>query len=104
MAYKPLNISKNEIRLLNILPQVSSGLISCTLFNVPLDEAPEFIAISYVWGDPLNTKKILVNGQVHEVTVNCWNILDAHFFFSKQCHMTSIWIDAICINQKDLRE
>jgi Heterokaryon incompatibility protein (HET) len=57
-----------------------------------------------VWGDPLNTKQILVNGQVREVTVSCWNVLHAHSCFLEYGENTPIWIDAICINQNDLRE
>lgn len=105
MAYEPLNTLKNEIRLLDVLPDDPSGIICCKVFNVSLDEAPEFHAVSYTWGDPLDTEQILVNGQVREVTASCWQVLSTHSSWRSDLGRHDlIWLDALCINQNDLRE
>jgi len=77
MQYKPLDITKGEIRLLEILRDGQPD-IQCKLINVPLDEAPPYDTISYVWGDPLDKKEILVNEQTLEVTSSCWRALVIH--------------------------
>ncbi len=109
-TYQPLDASKNEIRLLTVHPndndddETVRSLISCELFHVSLDDKDaRFIAISYVWGDPLETREILVNGQVHLVTINCWEILCAHSCIPEY-EGIPIWIDALCINQDDVAE
>lgn len=49
--YKPLDLSKNEIRLISISPASwASDKLEGRLFHVPLEEAPPYEALSYVWG------------------------------------------------------
>jgi hypothetical protein len=97
MAYEPLNTLKEENRVLEILPSGLSDLVNCKLYNIPLGDAPEFNAISYVWGDPLDTEKIVVNRQVREVTVNCWEVLNIYSGMLACGYNRPIWIDAICL-------
>ena len=48
--YKSLRPDGTEIRLLRILPQKSLK-IECKLSHVLLRELPDYVAISYTWGD-----------------------------------------------------
>ncbi|KAH6678549.1 heterokaryon incompatibility protein-domain-containing protein [Halenospora varia] len=50
--YKPLALSKNEIRLISIAPAGwASDELEGRLFHVSLEEAPPYEALSYVWGN-----------------------------------------------------
>ncbi|PMD43638.1 hypothetical protein L207DRAFT_301603 [Hyaloscypha variabilis F] len=81
-SYKPLDATRNEIRLINIhrrKPQTRADqppAISCSMKHVSLDSSPSFMALSYVWGDPDITTPILIDGEVFNVTVNLWQALN----------------------------
>jgi hypothetical protein len=99
-------LSPNSIRLLEILPAVISDrhdIIACHLKIRSLDRvpAPSYRAVSYVWGDPSVTKRILVDGQPFDVRMNLWT-----FLFQMRLRQQSdlLWIDALCINQSDIKE
>jgi hypothetical protein len=64
----------------------------------------DFAALSYVWGEKSNTRKILVNGQEMQVTRNLEEALRHLSSESKFVAEYKLWIDAICINQSDLEE
>lgn len=49
--YKPLNLDKDEIRLISITPAWRSPELVGRLFHVPLNKAPRYEALSYAWGD-----------------------------------------------------
>ncbi|PSN60391.1 HET-domain-containing protein [Corynespora cassiicola Philippines] len=64
----------------------------------------DYMALSYTWGDPAITRRILVNGIKMDVTEN----LDAALrVLRTQPYIKNgwkIWIDALCINQQDIIE
>jgi len=64
----------------------------------------DYIALSYTWGDLGMTDTIFINGQPFEVTKNLHSALhqlrDSKYFATG----VKLWVDAICINQKDTRE
>ena len=64
----------------------------------------DFMALSYTWGDPTIGCEILVNGHSLMVTKNVDDCLRA--LRKKQYTQAGwkYWIDAICINQKDIIE
>ncbi|KEY70192.1 hypothetical protein S7711_03412 [Stachybotrys chartarum IBT 7711] len=111
--YSPLDGPSKEIRLLEVLePQSYNGshapLISCSLQNVSLENDPEFVALSYVWGDASVTETILVNSQERAVTTNLANALrhvKQHWVkLGRTPTVFRLWADAICINQEDFAE
>jgi hypothetical protein len=73
--------------------------IECRLETVELDEAPPYIALSYVWGDPSETSTIFVNGRSVQVTTNLAAALGR--IRRRYWEPETLWIDAVCINQKD---
>ena len=107
--YMPLDEAKREIRLLKIDPfSDKNEPVRCTLFRGYWgDKDHAYNALSYVWGDPKDTETILVNGYPFEATKNL-----TMFFkqFRELCednpdlHVLSLWVDAISINQSDIRE
>lgn len=67
----------------------------------PLCWVPEYEALSYVWGDPPSTVDIDVNGQLVKVRENLKDALLALRLSNTERVM---WIDALCINQDDIKE
>lgn len=87
-----------------------SGLL-CSLRDYKLAEAPPFIALSYTWGSASYQKgrpksltySIELDGRNFEVQQNLHDALRhlGHRARRRQC---LFWVDAICINQKDVDE
>ena len=113
--YPSVNLSRTEIRILRPLHQhqeahdsienqnnditvVPDLSMKFELLTVSLDENPVFTALSYVWGDPAGVKPITVNGQCFMITANLGSAL-RHFQYKDIT--PAVWIDSICINQKD---
>lgn len=84
-------------------PGSESGPISCSLINTSLGilSKAKYRALSYTWGDPSNCQDIQINGHKFPVTVNLYYAL--RNLRSETSH-EHLWIDAICINQKDDKE
>jgi hypothetical protein len=50
--YSPLDIERNEIRIMILEPGKWDDEINCSLKVVSLNDNPEYSTLSYVWGDP----------------------------------------------------
>jgi len=50
--YAPLP-SRTSIRLLELIPSEDRRVVQCHLKTFELDDAPQFCALSYTWGNPL---------------------------------------------------
>lgn len=62
----PLDRHQHEIRLLQV-SRTDSGDIKCNLEVHSIENCPEFLALSYVWGPPEMTQTILLDGRNHTV-------------------------------------
>lgn len=117
--YRPLNTTAAEIRLVYIEPlDRYNNMIECDLRTVSLlDNAhPQYLALSYTWGDPLLNTEIFVNGCILKATTNL--VAALHSLRSNWYQVTAnqpvlkahkelvgpIWIDAICIDQGNHEE
>lgn len=69
--------------------------------QVTLDEHPVYDALSYVWEDPTNLRSIWLSGHSHPATANL-EIAPRHL--RKVDAARILWVDALCINQADLKE
>lgn len=100
--WKPLDAVKDEIRLAILDPNGDIDQpASCTLTIVSLDSKPDFEAISYVWGDPEVTVPMMLHGVEWPITIS----LDlALRHLRHQTVQKTFWVDAICINQRDIEE
>jgi hypothetical protein len=102
--YSPLDTKKREIRVLTIDGKTQEGsLVACSLKVVSLDDQSDFTALSYCWGAPEPAGDILVNCVTWRVTPNLAAALQ-HLRRTEGAQTMPIWIDALCINQKDLEE
>jgi Heterokaryon incompatibility protein (HET) len=101
--YEPLASTSKKIRLMTLEAGKLSDLwqISCRLTAVDLDKAPDFFALSYVWGEPRMEYFIMLNGQKFGVTENLFVAL---YHIRKVFRKIPIWIDAVCIDQRNPSE
>ena len=102
-SYDSLPSADSWIRILRILPDSTSDLIRCSMTSVELNPATEDTCLSYTWGAPALSKAITVNSQRLPVRENLHAFL-RECTIRKQCINTSLWIDAVCINQDDIAE
>ncbi len=89
------------IRIVRIKKGDENRAIECKLEVVSIDSSVEFEALSYVWGDPTQTKSILCDGRWIRITKNLYDALRQLRAADKTRMGAPIWIDAICINQQD---
>ncbi|KAK4203557.1 ankyrin repeat-containing domain protein [Triangularia verruculosa] len=102
-VYRPL--AEGFIRLLRIHPHPNPGAtIECSILEYPLLSSQRtglYEALSYVWGPPPpeeNPPLILVDGREFVVGENLYAAL---LSLRDPWLERIIWIDAICINQRD---
>ncbi|TVY85528.1 Heterokaryon incompatibility protein 6 OR allele [Lachnellula suecica] len=101
MEYKPLDFAAFEIRLLTLDPKRGSDdALSCTLNHSFLTEPPDYRALSYCWGDPTDNEEVIVNGHPMQITRN----LSVALKQLRSSNLTTLWVDALCINQTNLAE
>ncbi|KAF2467062.1 HET-domain-containing protein [Lindgomyces ingoldianus] len=93
----------DSIRLLRIHPGNPGQDIRCSLELARLDKTlPSYEALSYVWGSMEDTKSITCNGhRVDGVRKNLFEALE-RLRYPQQSRL--IWVDGLCIHQKDLGE
>lgn len=100
----PILRGSRSIRVLDIeAPNHGSPSPICgNLRVVLLNECLRFTALSYVWGvftSPPQT--ISCGGYAIPVSSNCWSAL---WHLRERLGQVTIWIDAICISQDDIKE
>lgn len=104
-GYRTLHRSRSEIRLLKLLPKDGSEKLkfipACHIFHAALHEKPKFVALSYVWGDAIDSRLILVENSPVLVTKNLY---DAMMALRPPKEHIVVWIDSLCINQSDDEE
>jgi len=100
-VYQSHHIDGSEIRLLVLRPGDGTAVVACDLITVSLDDNPIYEALSYVWGDASKQTYVELCGQQASVTINLEAALRA--FRLKDCDRT-IWVDALCINQRYIDE
>ncbi len=100
--YKPLDLTKDAIRLVRLLQGSTMAPIQCELIDTFLHERGiPYEALSYTWDDPTPAKDIFLDG--------CTTRIGDNLFIALKCLRSPeedriLWIDAICINQEDNRE
>jgi hypothetical protein len=104
-CYFPLSPGLDSIRLLRLMPhQDATAHIQCELFEYSFQTSCGthlYEALSYVWGDPDETRPISIHGNRFNVTVNLYAALSRLRNHSIE---RILWIDAICINQENQLE
>ncbi|KAI4240701.1 MAG: hypothetical protein L6R42_011460, partial [Xanthoria sp. 1 TBL-2021] len=92
----------DSIRLLQLKPASSSDMVlQCELFDCELSAAPEYEALSYVWGNDEFPQGIQLPSGYLRITDSLASALRALRSSDKP---RQLWVDAVCINQRDLVE
>lgn len=108
MLYQDLISSFPSIRLLEIFPlNIENDPVICQLSSFPLDSTPEYIALSYRWGDVLDTTDITINQlNIHFRTNLVSAIRHLRLAISRGFKPlpSYVWADSICINQNNVAE
>lgn len=104
-AYRPLRGDVSEIRVLKTTSSTLIGhqhSVEYSLRHIALDseQLAEYIAVSYCWGDGKKWTTMEIDGQTVNVPES------SAVAIRNLCGTPgqNLWIDAICINQDDLRE
>ncbi|PVH85219.1 HET-domain-containing protein, partial [Cadophora sp. DSE1049] len=98
--YQPLT-APDTIRLINVLPSKAADNdknLECIFSVVSLADNPDFVALSYTWGDSAFTKTLVCGEGVLHITKNLHAAL---LQFRRPDRPLAIWADAVCINQSD---
>jgi hypothetical protein len=104
--YQPL--AERQFRVLRFLPGIT---INATLKVLDIDQAPKYLALSYTWGptrgeddgEILSQHGILVNGMNFSIRANLHDAL-IHMLPMLEDQQFPLFVDAICINQRDEKE
>jgi len=101
LLYEPLLTSTRQFRLLLLEPYRNpKEAIRCNLVTTSLDSDPKYEALSYTWGEPVDDCEIIVNSVTLAVRRNLWQAL----YHLRGAESRTLWIDALCINQKNIPE
>lgn len=109
--YAPTNAAKNQIRPLRIIPTSDHStffgretlpsernLVVSYLETVSLDDKPEYVALSYAWGNYTPRMAVYVDNRPVETTFSLEGALQV---LQKETETVNVWADALCINQTD---
>lgn len=120
--YEPLDPTKEEIRILMLLPSSISGDIIVGLRKTALTEIDgHYNAVSYMWGDRNLEDEIFATSDIDFVMEENHKIALVGFYGLQKLKITSnlkraletmrmedsfrvLWVDQICVNQHDLSE
>ncbi len=78
--------------------EIRCSLVYTTLSECEHEIIDHYTALSYVWGDASDLKKVLVDGAERKVTSNLHKAL---LHIREESRPLRMWADAICINQED---
>lgn len=104
--YRPL-LEDDSFRLLLISPAESQDArLECSLLHTTLslcdcDIVEHYVALSYVWGDSSETRKIYIDGYEFRITAT----LEAALRDLRDPNRAlRLWADALCIDQSNIEE
>jgi hypothetical protein len=98
--YEPLPNGR-WFRILRLLPGQPGDPIRCELDIFAFDDAPAYEPVSYAWGNTALSEEITCGGKQLFITRS---LLKALRRFRYERDVRLIWVDAICINQKNKDE
>ncbi|UPK95154.1 hypothetical protein LCI18_006089 [Fusarium solani-melongenae] len=102
-SYTPLRSSTNskQFRLLKVHRGADLDEVECELVIHSLDDAPEYEALSYVWGSPVPQARIRLATGYAGVGPSLYAALRGLRYPDSP---RMIWADSLCINQADVSE
>jgi len=109
-VYETLDTTRRQIRLVKVYLDalypysVNENIkFGCAIHTYDTDKMPPYVALSYTWGAPLPVHNVWINGKRWVIRDNLYNFLKS--FAESEMHENEyLWVDSLCINQKDTRE
>jgi hypothetical protein len=111
-SYIPLDESAGEIRILTLLPGKATAVIRICLHTEILDpdsgQHPSYDALSYAWGSTKDPGEVFIEDpqepqEFRRLRVT-QNLAAALLHIRDEHEPCRLWIDAICVDQKNLQE
>lgn len=104
--YLPLNEESSQIWLLTLLPGKFSAEIHLDLRikQLTAERQPRYEALSYVWGLTKDRIDVFVGKSTQYTLGITQNLALALRHLRYPDRNRILWVDAICVNQKDLKE
>ncbi|KAH6844716.1 dynactin p62 family-domain-containing protein [Chaetomium sp. MPI-CAGE-AT-0009] len=100
--HMPLNTGNGEIRVLSLLPSPDRhDAIVCQFEIQSLNAVPSYNALSYCWGLEPEGPEVDIMGTKLKVKPNLFAALS---HLRDKDKPVKIWVDALCINQRDATE
>lgn len=97
-VYEPVP-TPTSIRLIKVKAKNETEDLVCSLEIADLSVPPEYVALSYVWGDKSNTATIVCHGKAVQVTQTLYAAL--RIFAASPL---LVWADALSIDQQNIPE
>lgn len=97
--HQSLDENQTQFRLLSIR-RASDGAPEYGLTVFKLAASPHYVALSYTWGPTLPVESISIEGRPFEIRTNLAKFLKSYQDWS----CTYLWVDQICIDQRNIRE
>ncbi|KAI0101857.1 heterokaryon incompatibility protein-domain-containing protein [Nemania sp. FL0031] len=88
-------------RFLILQPGQGKETLKCSIYTSLLNEAPDYEAVSYVWGLRTRDQTIMCNGKALMITQSLTKVLHR---LRLPNDPRVLWADSICINQEDNAE
>jgi hypothetical protein len=102
--YKPIDLQGPSFRLLKLLPGIGWDRVRCEIFDASFEKGEDAItyeALSYTWGGTERTEEITMDERRLFVTPNLLSALKTIRYTHTE---RVLWIDAICIDQENVKE
>jgi hypothetical protein len=99
--HDPLLSNSSSIRLLRLLAGTEDETLCGEIEHFEISRAPEYRAVSYVWGPPVFSCDLIISGKILRLTKSISYAL--HKLRDPQ-QAVWLWADSICINQKNIEE
>ena len=94
-------LDSQNIRLLYLLPRETGDQLQGVINQVPFASAGNYRALSYVWNTDQRTQELMTPDGVIPITFSLKKALQG---LRRNDKAIMLWVDAICINQKNNRE
>ncbi|KAI0428600.1 heterokaryon incompatibility protein-domain-containing protein [Xylaria sp. FL1042] len=89
---------EDDIRILRLLPGRAGDSIQIQVEHISMSTEHEYTAISYAWGNRMALRAVFCEGKPIQIPINLCRALT---HMRHPLHPIHLWVDAICINQKD---
>lgn len=107
-TYLPLSNNPTSIRLITLQPGDTAQPLFCDIFHVPLDSNPKYEALSYTWDLDTQPAPSVISSYLIKISNRSFQVAPNLYFALRRLRASdqprTLWIDAICVNQKDNNE